>query len=235
VADLALWRKLVDDAQRRLPEPCEALDLGSGNGRVSLAIARDSCHVTALDLDRELLEVTTSRARAAGAPIDPVQGDVRSFELGKRFDLVIAPMQLVQMLRSEQERHSMLDCVARHLEPGGKAAFALLELDEQWAATEEQAPVPDMREVAGWLYSSQPVAVRRIQGGATLELDRVRRVVSPTGDLSESFSRVHLQLLSPHQLRGEASHTGLRQHSIRTVPPTEIHMASTVVILERRG
>lgn len=234
-ADLPLWRELAHEAADRAGGRCEALDLGCGTGRVTLALASPSVHVTALDVDPELVEATRRRALEAAAPIKAIQGDVRSFEIGKRFHLVIAPMQLAQLLRSEQERLSMLDCVARHIAPGGRAAFALLELDEQWEAAEERAPIPDMREIAGWVYSSQPIAVRTIEDGAALELDRVRRVVSPGGGLSESLSRVHLELLSPAELRSEASRAGLEQHGISHVPATELHMASTVVVLRASG
>jgi hypothetical protein len=125
----------------------------------------------------------------------------------------------------------MLDCVARHLEPRGRAAIALLDLAEHWEATEEAAPTPDMLEEDGWLFSSQPVAVRRLRRERVLELDRIRRAVSPDGQLSESFSRMRLALISPAGLEREAGRAGLVAEPSRSIPATNDHVASSVVVL----
>jgi SAM-dependent methyltransferase len=231
-ADLRLWRELRDDV-RRSTGACAVLELGCGTGRVSLDLAGDGCHVTALDLDEELVAVVGQRARDRDLPIEPVVGDARSFSLGQRFDLVLAPMQLVQLLRSEGERAALLRCVGDHLKADGWAAFALLDVAEHWEASPGAAPVPDVREIDGWVYSSQPVAVRHIERGRAVELDRVRRAVSPEGRLSESFSRMRLLLLSQLKLEREAARAGLAAEPSRRVPATRDHVGSTVVLTSR--
>jgi SAM-dependent methyltransferase len=231
-ADLGLWREL---AAAGTPDdrPCELLELGCGTGRVSLALAREGCHVTALDLDPDLIAVLRERARGRKWPIDPVVGDACSFELARRFDVVLAPMQLVQLVSRRAGRRAMLQRIAAHLVRTGRAAFALLDLDESWEAAEGPAPLPDMAERDGWVWSSRPVAVRR--RARTIELDRVRQAVSPSGELSESFSRVRLSLVSPAELEREAQGCGLVVQERRQIAPTDAHVASTVVILSRRG
>jgi hypothetical protein len=199
---------------------------------VALALADEGCAVTALDSAPQL--VAALRLRAGGLPLEAVQMDARHFELTERFDLIVAPMQLVQLMETTGERTSMLRSVARHLAEDGCAALALLDLDESWEAAEEEAPIPDMADVGGWMYSSQPVAVRRVEGGRAVELDRVRRVVSPAGELKESFDRIRLELVSPDRLEEEARGVGLVSESRLVIPATEHHSASTVVVLGRR-
>jgi SAM-dependent methyltransferase len=233
-ADLPLWRELAGDVRRRGANPCRLLELGSGTGRVSLALAGEGCEVTALDNDPELVEELRSRARKTETPVTAVVGDARSFELGSRFDLVTAPMQVVQLFRSH-ERPDVLACISGHLEPDGRAAIALLDPEDDWEATGDAAPPPDMLEEEGWVYSSQPVAVRRTQDGAAIELLRARHTVSPAGELEESSSCIRLELLSPARLERDARAAGLVPEARRHISPTDDHVGTTVVVLRHAG
>jgi SAM-dependent methyltransferase len=231
-ADIPLWRRLAATGGRRSGRRCDVLELGSGTGRVSLALARSDCHVTTLDIDPELSEELRRRAKEQGVEIDVRVGDARSFELGPLFDLVLGPMLFAQLL-SGTGRQSMLSSIERHLRPGGRAAFALLELDEEWEADVAEAPPPDMTEKDGWVYSSHAVAVRQFIGSNRIELDRVRRVISPHGELVEALSRVALELVSPAGLEAEAAAVGLVTEPRRRVAATDEHVANTIVILRK--
>jgi SAM-dependent methyltransferase len=228
-ADLPVWRELAAMAGRT-GEPCRVLELGCGTGRVSLDLAGAGCQVTALDSDAELVAELRARARERANPVTTVVADARSFQLGASFDLVIAPMQLAQLLTA-QERQEMLACTARHLGPGRRAALALLDPDEDWEATGEAAPPPDMLEADGWVYSSQPVAVQRTEDGRAIDLERVRQTVSPAGELERSFSRTRLVLVSPTQLERDGRRAGLAPERRRQVAATRDHVGSTVVVL----
>jgi SAM-dependent methyltransferase len=233
-ADLSLWRRLVGAARRRTGKTCKVLELGCGTGRVSLAVAGSECKVTALDNDPELVDELRYRARAADSPVTTVLADARSFELRSRFDLVIAPMQIAQLLRA-RERQDMLACVARHLDARGRAAVALLDPEDDWEATGKEVLTPDMLEENGWVYSSHPVAVRRTDRGSAIELDRVRQVVSPAGEIEESFSRTRLELISPAEIESDGRRAGLAPEQRLSVPPTDDHVGSTVVVLRAGG
>src|SRR5687767_12062391 len=86
--DLPLWRELAGEAGGPV------LDVGAGTGRVSLDLATHGIAVVALDADRALLEAL--ERRAAGLPVKTVVADARDFDLGRRFPLVLAPMQTLQ-------------------------------------------------------------------------------------------------------------------------------------------
>jgi SAM-dependent methyltransferase len=232
-ADLALWRELAAAAG---PEgSCKVLELGCGTGRVSLALAGNGCVVTAIDAEAELVDVLRQRAVSRALEVEVHVADVRSFDLRRRFDLVLAPMQLVQLLGSRRERARMLRRVAAHLEPRGLAAFAMLAPSLEPFEAEQAPPMPDMREVGGWVFSSQPVAIRPIEEGAAIELERIRQAVSPRGEIVESVSRVVLQVLDAAGLEEEAAAAGLRQLERREIPATRDHVASSVVIVRRDG
>jgi SAM-dependent methyltransferase len=212
-ADLPLWEQLADAYAGAI------LDLGCGTGRVTSHLARRGHEVIGLDLDRRLI------AELA----DAVPGDARGFELDPRFALVLAPMQLIQLFAGPKERLDCLRCVARHLAPGGLAAFAIVESMPE--PVDMASPLPDTREVDGWVYSSLPLDAS-VEAG-TIRVRRLRQTVSPGGALAEELNDVALRTLDAATLEREALHAGLRAAERRTIPPTDAHVGSTVLLLEK--
>lgn len=223
-ADLDVWRELAAESGGPL------LDLGCGTGRVALDLAARGLPVTGLDSDAELVQTLRSRARARELPVHAIAGDARSFDLGRTFPLVISPMQVVQLLGGPGGRAPMLDAVRRHLDPGGCFAVALANPFDGWSDEESLPPLPDVREEDGWVYSSTPIAVRRVEDA--FMIDRHRQAVSPTGDLTEEMATIELDCVTADDLEGEASAHGFEPRSRRVIPPTADYVGSDVVILE---
>lgn len=221
-ADLALWDELAAAANGGV------LELGCGTGRVALHLARRGHDVTGIDSDAQLVDELRRRAAAQGLPVTAVHGDARHFSLDTRFGLVIAPMQLIQVLPGPIARASCLSAIAAHLLADGIAALALVEAAT--GATPPSPPLPDVREVEGWIYSSLPLRVQRRTDGLLIE--RLRQTVSPGGTLQEEVDRVRMQILDAERLESEAGRSGLRAAGTRHVEATESHLGSTVVLLE---
>jgi hypothetical protein len=88
-----------------------------------------------------------------------------------------------------------------------------------------------VREVDGWVYSSLPLEA--IVGNEEIVVRRLRQTVSPDGKLSDKVDEVRLWMVSASELEREAEAAGLRPAGRRAVPPTDAHVGSTVVLLER--
>jgi SAM-dependent methyltransferase len=228
-ADLTLWEELATGAT-------PVLELGCASGRVALHLARLGHEVVGLDADASLVDAFTSRAREEALPARAAVADATSFALETRFGLVVAPMQLVQILGGEPQRRAMLARVAAHLQPGGLLAATLVEPrdlpDAATGASEDcgTPPLPDVRELDGWIYSSLPLSVRRANGRISIE--RLRQAVSPSGELSEQVDITELDPLSPPMFEAEARDAGLRAATRRLVPATDWHVGSTVCVVE---
>ena len=156
-------------------------------------------------------------------------GDARSFELGRRFDLVLAAMQFLQLLSGREERIAALRCCRAHLADRGVFAAALLDLSGESTNDDYTAPPPDMSETGGWVWSSQAVEVRLLEGGAALSLDRHRRAVSPRGELAETEDSVRLEMVSCDELEEELWAAGITPTRRQQIRPTRDHVGSVVV------
>jgi hypothetical protein len=158
-----------------------------------------------------------------------VRGDARHFQLDREFALVLAPMQLIQLLGDAGERISCLRSAGAHLRAGGLAALAIVE--EVPAPEEAGPPLPDAREIDGWLYSSLPLDARLAAGA--IQIRRLRQTVSPAGRLSDEVSEIRLRPLSAKLVEDEAEAAGLRPAGRREIASTDAHVGSTVILVER--
>jgi SAM-dependent methyltransferase len=216
-ADLALWRELAE--RERGP----VLDVGAGTGRVALDLARAGHDVTALDVEPELLAAL--RDRADGVAVATVVADARDFDLGARFGLIVVPMQTIQLL---EERAGFLAAAARHLRPGGLLALAITDAMEDFGELED-LPEPDRGAVADWRFASQPTAVRALPSATRIE--RVRRTMAPDGRITEEDDVIELTTLTVETLEAEGRAAGLTPEPTRSIPATDEHVGSEVVLL----
>jgi len=222
-ADLPVWEGLASGGHGGV------LELGCGSGRVALHLARRGHEVWAVDAEPTLVGALGSAAAAERLEVQPVCADVRALSLGRDFGLIVAPMQLLQMLGGTGERRAALERSAAHLAPGGRLAASVVE--RPGGALEGPAvALPDVRERDGWIYSSQPVAVADRED--VLEIRRLRQAVSPAGELSESEHVDRLAGLDAAALEAEAAQMGLRAVCRLDVPPADGYLGSVVVVME---
>ena len=220
-ADLPVWRELAEESGGPV------LDLGAGTGRVAIDLAAHGHQVVALDSDPALLAALADRA----PEVATVTADARTFALDTSFGLVIAPMQLMQILGGRDARAAMLERVHAHLRPGGTFAAALADPHDATTGEHTEPPIPDMLERDGWVFSSQPVSVRERNGHVVVT--RRRQVVSPVGDLTENTVEVGLDVVGAGEVEDEAHAAGLSPLGRRAVAETPDHIGSTVVVCRR--
>ncbi len=95
--------------------PARVLDAGCGTGRIAVRLDELGYGVVGVDVDPPMLEV----ARAEAPALDWRLGDLASFDLGERFDVVLLAGNILPLL----EPGTLADVCARlaaHVAPGGR-------------------------------------------------------------------------------------------------------------------
>lgn len=225
-ADLPLWMQLAE----RHGDPI--LELGCGTGRVALHLARRGHRVLAVDHDHELILELAERAR--DLPVEPLCVDALDLAITEPVALALAPMQFIQLLRSSESRVRCLRRVAAALHPGGLLAVALLGQHPPLPAAGAPPPLPDVREVDGWIYSSQPTVLVGMMAGQII-LRRQRQVVSPAGELREETNMIQLVWVDAGELYEEGEAAGLSPVGGYRVDATADHVGSIVILLRREA
>ena len=219
--DLPLWRELAGEAGGPV------LDVGAGTGRVSLDLATHGIAVVALDAGAALLEAL--ERRAGGLPVETVVADARDFDLGRRFPLVLVPMQTLQLLGGRSGRAEFLCRALDHLQPGGLLAVAVADAMDCFDEEHDMPPPPDACEVADMRYASQLISVIEEDGRAAIH--RLREVIGPGEDYESVEAVVRLDRVTARDVAGEAAELGFLTEPDRFVPETEEYIGSTVVVL----
>ena len=225
-ADLPLWEELAANA------PGPVLELGAGTGRVSLHLARLGYELVAVEQDGDLAGELLRRAADDDLPVYTVRGDMRELSLDERPDgvgLAIAPMHVMHELDAPG-RSAVIAASARSLRPGALLAAALVDESDLGAGGSAEQPPPDMREVEGWVFSSEALWVQVTE--RQISVRRIRQRVSPGGELSRAAHDEVLERLRPDELETEGARLGLKVRERRAIPPGPGEAGSVVVVLE---
>jgi SAM-dependent methyltransferase len=134
----------VDLARR---EAGEVLELACGTGQLAVPIARAGFPTVGLDLSAEMLNAPRERTAAARVSVEYVLGDMRNFDLGRRFALVFIARNSLLHLCSTEDILAAFAAVRRHLAPGGTFAFDVFNPDVRLLAkpTGQRFPVMEVK------------------------------------------------------------------------------------------
>ena len=94
--------------------PTSVLDAGCGTGRVAIEMAARGYDVTGVDLDPGMLDT----ARTKAPDVDWHLADLLDVDLGRRFDLIALPGNVMIFLAPGTEA-AVVANLQRHLRPGG--------------------------------------------------------------------------------------------------------------------
>ena len=132
--DLAMYAGFAERTGGRV------LEIGSGTGRVAIALAEDGHRVTGLELSAEMLSIAQQKVlgREIGDRVTLVQGDMRRFKIEDHFGLVIAPINTFLHNLTLDDQLAALSGIKAHLRPGGLLVLDCFNPDPAFATDDRR-------------------------------------------------------------------------------------------------
>jgi SAM-dependent methyltransferase len=122
IEDVAYYVEHVLKSVARTRTP-KVLELGAGNGRITLPLARHGAHVCAVDWSPSMLADLGERLQREPshirARVKMKRADIRKVKLREKFDVVLCPFNTALHLFTRSDVEAFLSVVRAHLKPGG--------------------------------------------------------------------------------------------------------------------
>jgi SAM-dependent methyltransferase len=119
----------IDIYARLAPPEGRVLELGAGAGRIAFALAGQGFTVTGIEIAPAMLVQAQTKRSAldeeTAARVTLRRGDMTALDLKASFDLVICPYFTLAHVPAGAAWRNTFATAARHLQPGGIAAFHL--------------------------------------------------------------------------------------------------------------
>ena len=168
------------------------LEIGCGTGRVLIPTARAGVEIVGMDSSSKMLAVCREKLELEPEEVQSrvrfAKGDMRRFDLNKRFHLVTIPFRPFQHLLSAEDQMGCLACIHRHLFDQGKLVLDVFNPSLPHLAGKEEV-TELMKEEPEFTMPDGPA-------GATAPSHRVARLVQPG-----CRRRTHLRGQPPRRAR----------------------------------
>ncbi len=176
------------------------LELACGTGRLTLPLGRAGHETVGLDRSRSMLALARSKAAREGLRIPFIQGDLRDFDLGTRFDLVIVSCNSLAHLTTNEELSACLGSIRGHLRPGGLLAFDVMNPKLRHLAEAQACPGKACRPlIEGYrLTIEDAAAYDPVQQVRTMRWCVARGGTPPRGLAPLRLRQIHPQELPLH-------------------------------------
>lgn len=209
--DLEFYEQLA----RRSEGPL--LELGVGTGRVAVPLARAGFEVWGIDT----WETALARARCNAGPelvlpgegrLHLLPGDMRDFDLGRRFELVFAGYGAFHHLLTPDEQIACLRCVWRHLSPGGLFVCDLRPLlHSDWEAGDSAPVLHDWTRVLPGTAETV-LKLRSVRAGRARQVQQETHIydlVATDGTTRRLVRTVDLRFTTRYEMEGLLREAGL--------------------------
>jgi SAM-dependent methyltransferase len=196
----------------------DVLELGSGTGRLLVPLLDAGSKVVGLDTGGQMLNIARERLALYSDRVTLVEGDMRKFELHRKFDLVVIGLNTFMHLMTTSDQLSALEAVHKHLRPAGLVLIDVVNphtvlRDTPLTVVQHRftKPVPLNPDLRVTLWSTTDVSTSDQLTHTTLFFDEVS---VRTGNVRRSVMDVYLRLTYRYELEHLLTRTGFSVRSL---------------------
>ncbi len=179
------------------------LEIGSGTGRVTIALAREGHEVTGLESSEAMQAVAQRKADRAELTerVTFAPGDMRRFNLDRRFGLIVVPLNTFLHNLTLDDQLATLSSLKKHLKPGGLLVLDCFNPDPAHAADDhvlilQRAHIDPATGVAALLTMSRTVD----WGQQRQESIYLAEWPLPSGGLQRLALTTHFRFIFRHEM-----------------------------------
>lgn len=187
-----------DVFKKYVPFPVKrVLELGCGSGRLICDMAKRGYAMTGLDLNPTALEYCRKKLKKEKSTGELVVGDMTNFSFDEPFDAAINAINTFRHLETEEAALAHLNCVAKHLKPGGVFVLSLHLLPpdgDLWGTERWTAKKGDMT-----VYYALTVVETSMK--TRLEKLRISMLVKEKDDSFRLSDHITLRIYTAKQLK----------------------------------
>lgn len=96
------------------------LELASGTGNILIPLAESGVDIFGIDISDKMLSTCRRKASERGVKVGVQKGDMRAFDLDRKFDFIYIAGNSFQHLDAIRDVSECFECIRRHLEPDGR-------------------------------------------------------------------------------------------------------------------
>jgi len=189
------------------------LEIGCGTGRVSWPLAEAGHKVLGVDIAPAMVE-RAERKRACYAEeiarrVQFIPGDACSLNLGKTFELILAPYRVFNHLTTLAAQESLLTTMRRHVAAGGQVIFDTTEpIHERLCTSHDTEPLVIDLPHLGMTLERKLIAVDVDILNQAFAMDFCYTVKTVAGDTYAHVDRLVQRCPSPSEIRQMLERTG---------------------------
>ncbi len=199
--DLSFWSRQA----RKYGDP--VLELACGTGRVANTLALEGFRMTGIDNSETMLSEARRKSASQGIDLEWVQADVRHFELGTTFPLIIFPFRSIAALLTAKDLEACLSCVKKHLEPDGRFIIDAFnpDLDVLRHSSEERYPFAEYPDPEG---NGTIVVTHSNVYDAASQINRIKLFFKLPSQTEEVIEELNLRMYFPQELDALLEYNG---------------------------
>jgi SAM-dependent methyltransferase len=116
----------------------DVLELACGTGRVLIPVAEAGVSITGLDISQRMLHVCQGKVEHCAPNVQKkvtlVQGDMKGFNLHKKFSLIYVPFNSFQCLLTKEDQGACLQSIWSHLDENGLFILSIFAPKHEYLA-----------------------------------------------------------------------------------------------------